>query len=113
MPDTHNFEHLRLLRRYLGPAKLRGFGEPSPQTLANRNARQAHSDQLRNSAQSLSNDWKTRRDQRQADNLPVLPKDVPILLKVDTSLDLDLLRARFTFEIVAEQEEGYVIVASE
>ncbi|MEQ6352817.1 S8 family peptidase [Ralstonia pseudosolanacearum] len=33
-------------------------------------------------------------------------------MKVDTGLDLDVLREKFSFEIVAEQEEGYVIVAS-
>jgi hypothetical protein len=35
------------------------------------------------------------------------------LLQVDPSLDLDVLRERFSFEIVAEQDEGFVIVASE
>ena len=45
--------------------------------------------------------------------LPPIPPGVPILLKVDPGLDLDALRDKFTFEIVAEQEEGYVIVASE
>jgi len=34
-------------------------------------------------------------------------------LQVDPGLDLDVLREKFSFEIVAEQEEGYVIVASE
>ena len=34
-------------------------------------------------------------------------------MQVDPSLELDVLRDKFAFEIVAEQEEGYVIVASE
>ena len=38
---------------------------------------------------------------------------IPLLLKIDTSLDLDDLRRQFEFEIVSEQEEGFVIVASE
>jgi hypothetical protein len=38
---------------------------------------------------------------------------VPLLLQVDPSLDLDVLREKFSFEIVAEQDEGFVIVASE
>ena len=113
MPETHNFEHLRLLRRYLGPAKLRRGGKQAPQTLANKNARQAHSQQLQNNAQSLTTKWQERTAQRLEAELPAIPKDIPILLQVDPGLDLDVLREKFAFEIVAEQEEGYVIVASE
>lgn len=113
MPENHNFEHLRLLRRYLGRAKLRGGGKQSPQTLANRSARQAHSQQLRDAAQSLSANWQERKAQRQGADLPAIPRDVPFLLQVDPGLELDVLREKFAFEIVAEQEEGYVLVASE
>ena len=38
---------------------------------------------------------------------------IPILLEVDPSLDLDKLRQFFDFEIVSEEEEGFVIVASQ
>jgi len=111
--NAHNFEHLRLLRRYLGPARLRGGGAQSPQTKANAAARKAHSLQLRNAAQALSTSWQERKEQRQEAELPTLPQGIPILLQVDPGLDLDVLRDKFAFEIVAEQEEGYVIVASE
>ncbi len=36
-----------------------------------------------------------------------------MLLRIDTSLDLDDLRRQFEFEIVSEQEEGFVIIVSE
>lgn len=113
MPGQHNFEYLRLLLRHKGPARFRGFPKPSPQTLANRNARRAHSTYLRDAAQSVSASWKEQKAQRQLQNLPVIPRGIPILVQVDPSLELDVLRAMFEFEIVAEQEEGYVIVASE
>jgi subtilase family protein len=113
MPGQHNFEHLPLLLRYQGRARLRGFGTPSPQTVANRQAYQAHSAHLRAAAQSLTHAWQERQTERNAQALPVIPSGIPILLQVDPSLDLDVLRERFSFEIVAEQEEGYVIVASE
>ncbi|QVN17082.1 S8 family peptidase [Burkholderia pyrrocinia] len=113
MPEQHNFEHLPLLLRYHGRARLSGGGKTNPQTLANKNARQAHGAHLRGAAQSLSENWRERRTERDAQGLPVLPTGIPILLKVDTGLDLDVLREKFSFEIVAEQEEGYVIVASE
>lgn len=116
MPGAHNFEHLPLLLRYEGKARLRGGGDPSPQTLANKGAqRQAHSVALDTAAQALSANWQARKAERQAtgQSLPDIPAGIPILLQIDTGLDLDVLRAKFQFEIVAEQEEGYVIVASE
>ena len=115
MPGQHNFEYLPLIRTFKGRARLRGSGDPSPQTIANRNARQTHSATLDAAAQTFSADWRQRKAQRQAAGqaLPEVPAGVPILLEVDPGLDLDALRQYFEFEIVAEQEEGYVIVASE
>jgi hypothetical protein len=101
-----------LTARYQGKARLQGGGRQSPQTLANRQARQAHSDYLRHASQSLSDNWRERKAQRQAQNLPIIPQGIPILLQVDPSLDLDALREKFAFEIVAEQEEGYVIIST-
>jgi hypothetical protein len=113
MPDGHNFEHLPLLLRYQGRARLRGGGKQSPQTRANKNARQAHSNALLAASRMLGANWRARREDREGQDLPVIPQGIPILLQVDPSLDLDVLRDKFSFEIVAEQEEGYVIVASE
>jgi hypothetical protein len=113
MPGEHNFEHLPLLLRYQGRARLRGGGKQSPQTRANNNARQGHSATLLTASQALTTNWQQRQAQRQDQDLPVIPAGIPILLQVDPSLELDVLRDKFAFEIVAEQEEGYVIVASE
>jgi len=113
MAAGHQFEYLPLLLRQRGKAKLRGGGSPSPQTLANRNAREAHSDGLRVSAQNVTVAWRERQAEREQHALPVIPHGVPILVQVDPGLELDALRDKFAFEIVAEQEEGYVIVASE
>ncbi|CAN5407337.1 hypothetical protein BH09SUM1_BH09SUM1_11950 [soil metagenome] len=113
MPNGHQFEHLPLVLRYRGRAKLRGGGSTSPQTLANRKARGEHSTALRGAATSLTTAWREEDVKRQAQNLPVLPAGKPILVQVDPGLDLDVLRGKFDFEIVAEQEEGFVLVASE
>jgi hypothetical protein len=113
MPGQHDFEHLPLLLRYQGRARLRGGGSQAPQTRANKNARQAHSAALLTASQALSTNWQGRKELRQDQDLPVIPEGIPILLQVDPGLDLDVLRDKFSFEIVAEQEEGYVIVASE
>ena len=100
MPGQHNFEYLPLLRTYKGRARLRGGGNPSPQTVANRNTRQIHSATLDAAAQAFSADWRQRKAQRQAADpkLPEVPAGVPILLEVDPSLDLDALRQYFAFE---------------
>ena len=112
MPGSHSFEHLPLLRRYKDPARLFGGGTQAPQTIANKQAFKAHAKILKATAQALASAWQSRQATRQTLQLPVIPEGVPILVKVDTSLDLDALRDKFDFEIVAEQEDGFVIVAS-
>ena len=94
MPGEHNFEYLPLVRTFKGPAKLRGGGKAAPQTIANRNARQAHSLALDTAAQAFSANWQARKAERQAvgEALPEIPSGVPILLQVDPGLDLDALR---------------------
>jgi len=113
MADQHNFEHLPLLLRYQGRACIHGGGKSAPQTLANKNARQAHSGTLQTASQALSAQWEQRKIERVNQELPLIPEGIPLLLQVDPGLDLDVLREKFAFEIVAEQEEGYVIVASD
>ncbi len=113
MAADHNFGYLPLLLRQRGKARLPRGGTTSPQTVANRNARAAHSQTLRGSAQAVSTEWRERQAQRQDQALPVIPHGIPVLVQVDPGLELDALRDKFAFEIVAEQEEGYVIVASE
>lgn len=113
MPGTHNFEHLPLVLTLTGEAKLRGFGKPSPQTVANRRTSQLHSANLRNSAEMASSHWREQQARRQLESLPVISHGMPLLLKIDPQLDLDILREKFNFEIVSEQEDGYVIVATE
>jgi Subtilase family len=112
MADQHDFAHLQLLLRFEGAALLRGGGHLSPQSIANRNARQAHTQKLLASGTTISTNWKQQQQQREQQGLPVIPQGVPILILIDPDLDLDVLREKFDFEIVAEQEEGYVIVAA-
>ncbi len=113
MPGDHNFEHLPLPLQYRGPALLKGGGSRSKQTKANKASPQMHSASLTASAQSLTANWQARKAQRQEQEGPMIPEGIPILLQVDPNFNLDELREKFLFEIVAEQEEGYVLVASE
>lgn len=113
MPEAHNFEHLPLLMRHRGPAKLTGGGNPTPQTVANRQSSERHSAALQSASDEVIRRHKQQIEEREAQERPVLPSGVPLLLQVDPGLDLDFLRHHFDFEIVSEEEEGYVIVASE
>jgi subtilase family protein len=117
VPGEHNFEYLPLLLRQRGEARLNRPPEQSPLTIAARRARHAHTQSLIAASSSLSANWLEHQENRRAQvgrgELPTLPQGVPFLLKIDPLLDLDFLRERFSFEIVAEQEEGYVLVASE
>jgi hypothetical protein len=113
MPETHNFEHLPLLMREQGRALLSGGGDPTPQTIANRQARAQHTAALTASSGSASHSYKEHLEQRETQERPVLPSGIPLLLQVDPSLELDILRRLFQFEIISEEEEGYVVVASE
>lgn len=113
MPEQHNFQHLPLVLRERGRAKLRGGGNPSPKTVANKRARKAHATALATAAQSLKSNWQAIKAESAERDVPLIPRGIPVVLKIDPQLDLDVLRDKFEFEIVAEQEEGYVIVASE
>jgi hypothetical protein len=68
---------------------------------------------LRTRVTTIATNWQARQAQRLADGLPTIEAGIPLLLKIDPSLDLDELRHFFQFEIVSEQEDGFVIVASE
>tara|TARA_R110002049_G_scaffold263231_2_gene439434 strand:- start:3050 stop:5524 length:2475 start_codon:yes stop_codon:yes gene_type:complete len=62
---------------------------------------------------SVSTNWKAHQTDRAQKGLPIVETGIPLLLKIDTSLELDDLRKYFEFEIISEQDDGFVIVASE
>ena len=72
----------------------------------------AHGTALGSSLQTLKVRWQKEAPRRLANNLPVLPAGRPFLLEIDPDLDIDELRHYFDLEIVAEEEEGFVLVAS-
>lgn len=114
MPPDHRFEYLPLVLRDTGPARFpRPNFTESPKTQLNRVNRGAHGHALQATAASVSTAWKRRREQREEDGLPEAGAGIPLLLKIDPTLDIDALRATFEFEIVSEEEDGFVIVASE
>lgn len=112
MPNGHNFQHLPLPRRESGPAQLGRPPHASQRTQDNKTNRASHSRGLSGSAATVVSRRKDVVTERASESLPDLPSEIPLLLQIDTSLDVDKLRHHFNFEIVAEEEDGYVIVAS-
>lgn len=112
MPPSNTFQHLPLLLRYQGPALIHGGGKQADQTRDNKQNPAGHSSSLRGSATNVIAATQSRKVQRTQQGLPVVPEGIPVLLQIDPSLDLDVLREKFGFEIVSEQEDGFVIVAS-
>ncbi|MDB5390875.1 MAG: protease, partial [Planctomycetaceae bacterium] len=110
---TSPFAHLPLLMRFHGAAKIQGGGKDSAQTKINKLNAARHSGMLVVKAKSATNNWQVNQAQRQQAGLPILAVSMPILLKIDPNLDLGSLQKRLKFEIVSEQEDGFVIVASE
>lgn len=114
MPGQHQFEHLPLVRREDGPAR---YARPrfveTQLTKDNRSKRGSHSGKLSGQVSTITNNWKAQRDARDADGLPKIDKGIPLLLQIDPVLDIDDLRHYFGFEIISEQDDGFVIVASE
>ena len=113
MPNGHDFQHLPLILRESGAAKLTGGGSVSDQTRENRANRATHSSNLQVSSSSVVSRRQQTNAQRTSESLPDLPPGIPLLLEVDPGLDIDLLRHYFSFEIVSEEEGGFVIVASD
>ncbi|WP_165234405.1 S8 family peptidase [Aquisphaera insulae] len=115
MPPINNpFPHLALVLRYDGAARFhQQRRKPNAKTTAAQEDRATHGERLGIAATNVSSAWKLRVADREEEDLPTLPKNVPLLLEIDTMLDLDELRKRFGFEVVSEEEDGFVIVASE
>lgn len=113
MPPNVEFQHLPLPFILSDRAFLKGGGKQPEQYLNNRDNRVQHGNALALAARNIATFWGERQRARSAQELPSLPVGVPILLKVEPDIDLDFLRSTFGFEIVSEQEDGYVIVSSE
>lgn len=113
MPPTPQFEYLPLILRKQGPARFPQVQIPeNPLTAANKQNRAAHGGGLSTRASTIVTVWNTRQQERADAGLPAI-NGIPLLLKIDTTLDIDALRQVFQFEIVSEELDGFVIVASD
>lgn len=110
--DT-GFPHLPLPLKIKDRARLLGGGKTPDQEKRNKENRRAHAQNLTRSASDIVETWRGKRLDRGQESLPTLPQGIPLLLQVEPDTDLEFLRSSFKFEVVSEQEDGFVIVSSE
>lgn len=111
--NANPYPHLTFQVVHQGRARLTGGGQPSRREQENKENRPRHAEKLRTAARSLVTRWHTIERERTAQGLPNLPAGRPLILLIEEDDDVDFLRSAFGFEIIAEEEGGYVLVAAE
>ncbi len=112
-PDA--FPHLRLVAVQRGRAKFRGFGKESPEVTANKANRPGHAGRIRQGLAHITAYWQRVQADRTQRGLPPIPGGIPFLLRIPERAEELLYRLEkdFGVMIVAQFEEGYLMVASE
>lgn len=105
------FPHLPLPFLVQGRAKLGRGGEESDRTKEHKKHRDQHIQVITKNLDTVSRFWQERREKRPASSPPI-PADIPILLEVEPSLEVDWLITSLGLEVVSEVDDGYVLVAA-
>jgi hypothetical protein len=111
------FPHLEIKQVIEGTFKSRRGGgerERNPKTLGNLDNRSNHGQTLTTNVNTLTDYWINNVKSRAEQNLPELPDPevIPVFLQIDTGeFDVESLLS-FGIEIIAEEEDGYIIGAS-
>lgn len=113
MPERDHFPHLPLplVRTGVPRTPPRHSQEVPAQTDQNRKHPADHARRLNEELAAVADRWRVRMGQRPSE-APVLPEGIPMLLQVESELDIEWLATTFGFEIVSQDVDGYVIVAS-
>jgi hypothetical protein len=111
--NDNRFPHLTFQIAHAGRARLHGGTESGQRTQENKQNRAQHAARLHDAAQQLSARWCTIEQERVTHGLPNLPAGHPLLLLVEEDVDVEFLRSAFGFEIIAEEDGGFIIVATQ
>jgi hypothetical protein len=109
------FPHLRLLAIERGRAKLQGGGKEAPEVKANKANRHQHAGLIRQKLGDITAYWQRVQLDREQRGLPPIPGGIPFLLRIPERAEELLYRLEkdFGVTIVAQFEEGFLMVASE
>src|SRR5882724_2412007 len=112
MIEQIDYPHFVLPVREIGKASLRGGGSESEVTKNNRANPGAHKEQIMASVEWIRSRYIELVSQRNED-LSTLPINVPLVLKCDPDeIDFDFLLG-LGFEVITEDSDGIVIVATD
>lgn len=110
MPEE--FPHLTLTGVLRGPARLQGFGSANEQATYNRQHRTEHKTRLLEGLAQVEDRGRRTQQERRERGLPPVPAGVPFMVKVTSGEILDFLAAKLGLEVVAEYEDGFVVVSA-
>jgi Subtilase family len=111
-----DFPHLNFTQKIKAPYKHRGFagGKLNERTKSNLDDRKQHAKYLTDSIDTIARSWQTTVAERKEKGLPDLPNDniLPLFLQVDPNkFDIEALKG-FGIDIIAEEDNGFIIGAS-
>lgn len=112
MAQSREFPHLTLPLVIKQRARLNGGGKVGAQEKINKANREQHHQNLVSSSTEAINYWQEVRAQREQSNLPDLPHEIPLLIKTEPESDVEFLKKYYDFEVVSEDQDGTIVVAS-
>lgn len=112
MANTPHFPHLPLVFRGTYNPKFPSAPNENVDVKANREDPSGHAGKLRGVLGSMRQSDAELRKQRAEIGLPTIPADKGFLLKLPEGIDVDQLVHTLGVELVAETEEGFILVSS-
>jgi subtilisin family serine protease len=112
MPPPPDFPHLRLTYQGTYEPMFHGGPRENPQIEANRANPQGHATRIRGILDGMRHSDEELRRLRAEMGLPGIPADKGFLLKLPEGMDVDQLVRALGVELVAETEEGLMLVSS-
>lgn len=112
MPTPPNFPHLHLAFQGSYEPLFHGGPRENPEIEANRANPQGHATRIRGILDGMRQSDEALRRLRAEMGLPAIPADKGFLLKLPEGVDVDQLVRALGVELVAETEEGLMLVSS-
>jgi len=109
------FPHLQLIFKESGDAKLEGGGRSNPAVVQNQNDRPGHSAFIKRMAEGFSRRAKEQQTARREAGLPEIASGVSFVVQIPDEDDgaIEFIAEKLGLEIVAEYEDGFLIVSSD
>lgn len=114
MPDKP-FPHLHLIKKSEGRARLSGGGNQDSRVKKNQSQRDTHGKSLRDGFSAVSKNQEALHERREQEGRPQISAGIPFLLQIPAEDDgtLEFISEKLGLELVAEYDDGYLIVSSQ